>query len=192
MKKEGRRLPPLPPPRRRTRATRNLARRNDLLRRGVLAALGCSGRYSVVANARIPVPETARAAVRRANGGYVAASFPIEGCCETVVVDMVVVDERNAWAGAYAFCRYGAQSSLARRRVEDDLRAAELVLRAHLTRLLDVDVRTVVVGIIDNSADPEHADDLTISASEISDHFEIDFVDPEAALGRPPEGATRG
>jgi hypothetical protein len=171
-------VPSLPPLRRPLRPTAASARRNDLLRQGVLAALRGSGRYSVVTNMRVPVTEAARSAVRRADGLYVGASLPIEGRCDTVVIDMVVVDASNAWAGAYAFCRPGAQSPLARRRVEEDLRAAELVLRAHLARLLRLDFRTVVVGIIDQSADPEHVDDLTIPASEISDHFEIDFPGP--------------
>lgn len=166
--------PPLPPPRRRIPAALNPRRRNDLLRRGVLESLRRSGHYSVIANARIPVPESARAAVRRAGGGYVAASLPVEGCCETVTFDLVV-DERNRWAGAFAFCRRGAQSPLARRRIEDDLRAAELVLRAHLVAALAVPIETVIVGIIDGSADPEQADDITIAACEIEGSFGIVF-----------------
>jgi hypothetical protein len=145
----------------------------------VLEALRGSGRYSVVANARILVPESARAAVRRAGGGYVATRLPLEGRCETVVIDMVVVDERNGWAGGYAFCRHGAQSLLARRRIEDDLRAAELVLRAYLGTTRSAPIHTVTVGIIDGSAEAEHADDLTISVSEIADHFEIAFSNPD-------------
>ncbi|MDN4985566.1 hypothetical protein QY049_20605 [Bradyrhizobium sp. WYCCWR 13022] len=177
MSKEATKLPSLPPARR-SRPTPAAGRRNDLARRAVAAALQASGRYKVIANLRIPVTEQARHAVARARGGYVGLSLPVEGPCETVVVDMVVLDERSSWAGAYAFCHQGAQSPMARRRVEEDLRAAELVLRAHLARLVHLDFRTVVVGIIDQSADPEQVDDLTIPASEISDHFEIDFPGP--------------
>jgi hypothetical protein len=50
-------LPPLPPARRKTTSPRDPGRRNDVLRRGVLDALRRSGRYSVVANARIRGPE---------------------------------------------------------------------------------------------------------------------------------------
>jgi hypothetical protein len=171
-------LPPLPPPRRRIPTDRNPARRNDALRRGVLAALRESGRYSVVVNFRIPVPEAARAVVRRANGGYVAASLAPDGARETVTFDLVV-DEANRWAGAFAFCRRGAPSPLARRRIEDDLRAAELVLRTYLVAVLAIPVETVTVGIIDGSADPEEADDITIAASEIADRFDISFPNPE-------------
>jgi hypothetical protein len=171
-------LPALPPERRSIRRAPTAARRNDLIRRSVVAALRASGRYEVITNLKVPVTRDARDTVRRAAGGYVGISLPADGPCEEITVDMVVVDENEAWAGAYAFCRRGAQSPLARRRVEEDLRAAELVLRAHLARLLRLDFRTVVVGIIDQSADPEHVDDLTIPASEISDHFEIDFPDP--------------
>jgi hypothetical protein len=190
MKKEGL-LPPLPPSRRRIPAARNPGRRNDVLRRGVLEALRRSGRYSVIANARVPVSETARATVRRAGGGYVAAALPLEGSLDTVVVDLVVVDERNGWAGAYAFCRRGAQSPLARRRIEEDLRAAELVLRAHLDQILPVPIKTVTVGIIDGSADPDQADDLTVAACEIADLFEIDFENPEPESFDPDEAAAR-
>jgi hypothetical protein len=173
-------LPPLPPLRRRLPADRHPARRNDLLRRGLIDALRSSGRYSVLTNASIPVPDAARDVVRRAGGGYVAASLPVEGHCDTLLVDMIVVDERNGWAGAYAFCRPGAQSTLARSRIEDNLRAAELVLREHLRATLSVPIDTVTVGIIDASAEPEQADDLTIAACEIAGYFEIDFGNPEA------------
>jgi hypothetical protein len=179
MKKE--RSHALPPLRRRLVHGRHPARRNDLLRRGLVAALRQSGRYSVFTNASVPVPDTARAAVRRAAGGYLAASLPLEGHrFDTVVLDLLVVDERNGWAGAYAFCRHGAPSNLRRSRIEDDLRAAELVLRAHLARMVPVHIKTVTVGVIDGSADPEQADDLTIAACEIASHFEIDFENPEA------------
>ena len=170
-------MPPLPPARRKAFSTRHPGRRADALRRCVLKALCGSGRYSVVANARIPISDAARAAVRRAGGGYFAASFPADGARETVTVDLVV-DPTNRWAGAFAFCGCGAQSTLARRRIERDLRAAELVLRGHLDRILPVPIKTVTVGIIDLSADPADADDLTIAACEIADLFEIDFDIP--------------
>jgi hypothetical protein len=188
MKKE-RLFPPLPPPRRRIPTAQHPGRRNDVLRRGVLEALRASGRYSVIANARVPVTEPARAAVRRAGGGYVAAALPIEGTRETVVVDLVVVDESAGWAGAYSFCRRGAQSPLARRRIEEDLRAAELVLRAHLNRILPAPIKTVTVGIIDGSADPEQTDDITIAACEIADLFEIEFDNPDPESLDPDDGA---
>jgi hypothetical protein len=189
-----RRLPPLPPARRRIPASHNPARRNDILRRGVLAALRSSGRYSVFSNVSVPVPDHARAAVRRAGGGYVAAALALNGKCETVILDVLVVDERNGWAGAYAFCRAGAPSRLARNRIEDDLRAAELVLRTHLRQTLSAAIDTVTVGILDGSANPENSCDLTIAASEIAGHFEITFCDPDAEdlpFG-PFDGAPRG
>jgi hypothetical protein len=181
-------LPSLPPVRRRIPADRHPARRDDLLRRGVIEALRSSGRYSVLTNASVPVTDAARASVRRAGGGYAAASLPVEGRCDTVLVDMIVIDERNGWAGAYAFCRPGALSALARSRIEDNLRAAELVLRSHLRQTLSVPIDTVTVGIIDASAEPEQADDLTIAACEIADHFEIPFED----LDQPPQLSAMG
>jgi hypothetical protein len=196
---KARSVPPLPPARRKTGASQYLARRNDVLRRGVLQALRGSGRYAVVANARVPISDAARAAVRRANGSYLSASLPVDGARETVTVDLVV-DEANGWAGAFAFCGHGAQSTLARRKIEDDLRAAELLLRAHLTASLAVPIETVTVGIIDGSADPEESDDITIAASEIADRFDISFpatesFDPPRRLiadpGRPASRSDR-
>jgi hypothetical protein len=81
-------VPSLPPLRRPFHPTAASARRNDLLRQGVLAALRGSRRYSVVTNMRVPVTEAARRAVRRADRLYVGASLPIEGRCDTVVIDM--------------------------------------------------------------------------------------------------------
>ncbi|MBR0777290.1 hypothetical protein JQ625_20860 [Bradyrhizobium diazoefficiens] len=167
-------LPPLPPARRKSLAPRDPGRRNDILRRGVLDALNRSGRYRVVVNARVPVSSAARTAVRRSGGRYLAASLPAEGAGETVVVDLVV-DAAGRWAGAFAFAGRGAVSSLARRKIEDDLRAAELLLRSHLAATLDVAVDTVTVGIIDHAADPEACDDITIAAAEIEDSFGIVF-----------------
>ena len=180
-------LPALPPARRRIGPTPTAARRNDLIRRSVVAALRASGRYEVITNFKVPVTRDARDTVRRAAGGYVGISLPADGPCEEITVDMVVVDENEAWAGAYAFCRRGAQSPLARRRIEQDLRGVELVLRSHLSRLLDTKLCTVVVGIIDGSVDPEHADDLTISASEIAAHFEVPYGDPEDDFHAAPD-----
>jgi hypothetical protein len=172
-------LPPLPPPRRRLPADGHPGRRNDLLRRGVIDALRNSGRYSVLTNASVPIPDSARAAVRRAGGSYLAASLPVDGRCDMVVLDLLVVDERHRWAGAYAFCREGAPSALARSRIEDDLRAAELVLRAHLRKTLSLPIDVVTVGIIDETAEPDESDDLTIAACEIANHFEVALPDLE-------------
>ncbi|MDT4738417.1 hypothetical protein [Bradyrhizobium sp. WYCCWR 12699] len=171
---KARSLPRLPPARRKTGSARHPGRCNDILRRGVLAALRASGRYAVFANARIPISDAARAAVRRANGAYVSASFPVDGARETVTVDLVV-DAANGWAGAFAFCGRGAHSTLARRKIAADLRAAELLLCSHLAASLGVPVKTVTVGIIDHAADPDDSDDITIAPSEISDRFDIFF-----------------
>ena len=178
---EERHPPPLPPPRRRILDDDGPGRRNDLLRRSVMAALRTSGRYAVTANARVPITERARAFVRRAGGGFHAASLPLDGSVDTLVVDMLVVDARNRWAGIYVFCRPGAQSYLARRRVENDLRAAELVLRAHLKRTLRVPIETVTAAVVDGSARADRTDDLTLTTGEIADHFEIAF--PDADIG---------
>jgi hypothetical protein len=179
-------MPPLPPARR-MRPSRTAARLNDRVKREVLSALRGSGRYEVVANCRIPVTEQAREAVRQAGGGYTGVSLPLAGRCETIVVDMVVVDKRDAWAGAYAFCRSGAQTPLARRRIEENLRATELVLRAYLSRTFGVMVRTVTVGIVDGSARADEPDDLTIAACEVAAHFEVPFRNPVDDSLRPPE-----
>jgi hypothetical protein len=164
--------PPLPPARRRRIPSTDPGRRNDILRRGVLDALKRSGRYRVVVNARVPVSSAARTAVRRSGGGYLAEALPVDGAGETVVVDLVL-DEVGRWAGAFAFAGSGAMSPLARRRIGDDLRAAELLLRSHVATTLDVAVDTVTVGIIDHAADPDGCDDITIAPSEIEASFGI-------------------
>jgi hypothetical protein len=183
--------PPLPPRRRRVHGGDDPGRRNDLLRRSVTAALRTCSRYHVTANARLPVSERARRLVRRAGGGFIATSLPLEGACETVTVDLLVVDPGNGWAGAYCFCRPGAQTHRARTRIEADLRAAELNLRGHLERRLGLPIRTVTVGVIDGSAEPDATDDLTLAGSEIADHFEIAFRAPEDGSFGPSNGVRR-
>lgn len=180
---------PLPPLRRRVRPSVLAARRNDLLRRGVLAALRRSGRYSVITNMHVTVPEAARELVRGFRRS-VGAPPTTEARCDTVIIDMVVVDATNGWAGGYAFCANGAQSPRKRGRIEENLRAAEVVLAAHVSRVLARDIRTATVGIIDGSADPEESDDLTVAASEIADLFEVPFAGPSDESSGPPSGAS--
>lgn len=167
-------FPPLPLFRRRIRADRWAARQNDLLRARLADALRRSGRYLVVSNMRVALTAESRRLVRRASGGYLGVSLPHGGDLPSggAVVDMVVIDESYAWAGAYAFCWRGAQSALVRRHVETALRRIELVLRSHL-RSLGYPVSTATVGIIDGGAEADQADDLTISLSEIGDHFDL-------------------
>jgi hypothetical protein len=176
-------VPALPPPRHQPRPSAEAARRNDLLRRGVLAALRRSGCYSVVTNMRVRVPEEAHEAVRRGR-----RSVATQARCDTVVIDMVLVDAPNGWAGGYAFCSPGAQSLRARRRIEENLRAAELVLGPHVSRTMASGIDTVTVGIIDGCADPEECDDLTIAVSEIADSFEVPVPPKETGSFDPPGG----
>jgi hypothetical protein len=88
---------------------------------------------------------------------------------------MVVMDERNSWAGGYAFCWGRSLSSRARRRIETELRVTELVLRAYLVRSAASNIATVTVGIVNGAADSDESDDLTVSLAEIADHFDIRF-----------------
>ena len=184
--------PPLPPRRRGVHGGDDPGRRNDLLRRAVMSALRTSGRYFVVANARLPVTERARTLVKRAGGSFIAASLPIDGPSETVTVDLLVVDAQNRWGGAYAFCRPGAQTHLARTRIAADLRAAELVLRDHVEARFGVGIDTVTVAIIDGSAEADRTDDLTLTRDEIADHFEIAFSDPTFESFGPSDGVFPG
>ncbi|WP_334503190.1 hypothetical protein [Bradyrhizobium sp. AZCC 1678] len=113
--------------------------------------------------------------VRWAKGAYIGTSLPCgDAAAESTLVDMVVIDERNGWAGGYAFCWGGSHSSRARRRIARDLLAVELVLRAYLARSsASKDIAAVTVGIIDGAAHIAESDDLTLSLDEIADHFDI-------------------
>jgi hypothetical protein len=167
----------LPPTRRRIRIDVRAARRNDLLRARLADLLRGSGRYAVRRNVRVPLTAESRRWVRRAKGAYVGASLPCgDGTAESTVIDMVVIDERNGWAGGYAFCWGGSHSSRARRRIAGDLRAAELVLRAYLARSSASPIATATVGIIDGAANGSESDDLTIALNEIADHFDVPFA----------------
>jgi hypothetical protein len=176
----------LPPTRRRIRIDIRAARRNDLLRARLADALRGSGRYAVRWNVRVPMTAESRRWVRRAKGAYIGASLPCgDGTAECTVIDMVVIDERNGWAGGYAFCWGGSHSSRARRRIAGDLRAAELVLRAYLARSsASKCIATVTVGIIDGAANNSESDDLTVSLDEIADHFDIRFLPANATSPR--------
>jgi hypothetical protein len=141
------------------------------------SALRASGKYTIRCNVRVPLTTECRRWVHRAQGAYLGASLPCgDGTTEGTIVDMVVIDKCNSWAGGYAFCWGGSHSSRTRRRIAGELRAAELVLRAHFTRFLASNIATVTVGIIDGAADGSRSDDLTISLHEIADHFNICFL----------------
>jgi hypothetical protein len=181
----------LPTTRRRIRLDVRAARRNDLLRTRLTDALRGSGRYAVRRNVRVPLSAESRRWVRRAKGAYIGASLPCgDGAGESTRVDMLVIDERNGWAGGYTFCWGGSHSLRARRRIARDLRAVELVLRDYLSRsLAPIDVATVTVGIIDGAANNSESDDLTISLDEIPDHFDIRCIPPANAASPRRSGA---
>jgi len=181
-----------PPTRRRIRIDVRAARRNDLLRARLTDALRGS-RYAVRRNVRVPLSAESRRWVRRAKGAYIGASLPCgDGTAESTVIDMIVIDERNGWAGGYGFCWGGSHSSRARRRIAGDLRAAELVLRAYLARSsASKDIAAVTVGIIDGAANNSESDDLTISLDEIADHFDIRFLPAANATSPRGPGAKR-
>lgn len=179
----------LPMTQRKFRRDMRAARRDDLLRTRLAGALRASGRYAVRRDVRVPLSAESRRWVRQANGAYLGVSLPCgDHAAERTLVDMVVIDQRNGWAGGYSFCWGGSQSSRARRRIARDLRAVELVLSDYLFRALaPVDVATVTVGIIDGAANNSDLDDLTISLNEIPDHFDIDCILPE--ISTPPLGS---
>lgn len=168
----------LPPRRRRTRIDVRAARRNDLLRLRLADALRGSGSYTVRRNVRVPLTAESRRCVRLARGAYIGASLPCgDRAAENTLIDMIVIDERNGWAGGYNFCWGGSHSSRARRRIAGELRAVELVLRAFLARSAALKrIATVTVGIIDGAASSSETDDLTITLDEIADHFSIRFL----------------
>ncbi|MFB9268028.1 hypothetical protein ACFFWD_33675 [Bradyrhizobium erythrophlei] len=183
----------VPATRRRVRIDARAARRNDLLRAQLAQALRGSGRYAVRQNVRVPLTAESRRRVHRAKGAYIGGSLPCgDDAGESALVDMVVIDACNGWVGGYAFCWGGSHSARARRRIAGELRAVELVLRAHVARSsASKDIATATVGIIDGAADNSESDDLTISLDEIADHFDIRFLSPADSASSRRAGAKR-
>jgi hypothetical protein len=181
-----------PPTRRRIRIDVRAARRNDLLRARLTDAL-CGSRYAVRRNVRVPLSAESRRWVSRAKGAYIGASLPCgDGTAESTVIDMVVIDERNGWAGGYAFCWGGSHSS------RGGGGSREICARPNwccapiwLGRRRRKDIATVTVGIIDGAANSSESDDLTISLDEIANHFDIRFLPAANATSPRGPGAKR-
>lgn len=162
------------PSRRRIRIDVRAARCGDILRSSLAATLRRTDHYVVHRNVRVPLTLQAKQQVRKAKGRYLGTALP---CTEPVVghsmLDLLVVDKSNRWAGGYAVCWGNSHSTRARRRIARDLRAVELVLRAYMARSAGEQIETVTIGLIDGVADSANSDDVTIALDEISDHFDL-------------------
>lgn len=75
-----------------------------------------------------------------------------------------------------------ARSPRANRRIERDIRAAELVLRAHVRSAGWKSIGTVTVGIIADEPTSDFADDLIVSAKELEDRLGVSITDTEEAI----------
>jgi hypothetical protein len=169
-------IPSLPTTQQKSRVDAAAVRQNDLLKAQLTSALSKSGRYAVKRNVVVPLTSESRRLIRRLNGEYIGTSLSCGNPgTDDAVVDLVIIDEHNDWAGAYVFSWNGSHSARTRRKIERNLRSVELVLRSHLRQTHSPHIATVTVGIIDGGADSEGADDLTISLAEIADHFGIPF-----------------
>lgn len=158
-------------------------RRLDVFRDGISSAIQRSGRFQVRRNETVRLSTDAIRLIKKAKGSYLGLSLPSSPDCPIhTSLDLLLIDEREQWAGGFVFTFKRARSPRANRRIERDIRAAELVLRAHVRSAGWKSIGTVTVGIIADEPTSDFADDLIVSAKELEDRLGVSITDTEEAI----------
>jgi len=160
------------------RPDRRAVRHLDVLRFRLANALQTSGRFEVRRNVVVRLSDDAIGLVRRSKGAYIGISLPRHSQSSVCTsLDLLVIDERENWAGGFVVSHECARSPRAMRRLERDIRAVELVLRAHVRNSGWKSVDTVTVGIIDGGHPSSDANDLVIFVNELEERLGVSLVD---------------
>jgi hypothetical protein len=154
-----------------------VVQRHGLLIQRVLAdILAASGRFEVLTETPVPITAAALDLLVSDNSEKDLASIKLKSDSRverSVMVDIVVIDEAKRWAGVYDVKRGNGETTWKTRKpIENDLRAARLVLQSYLKKLgHDVDhVDSAVIDYYGNSGFPRN---IKINGDELDRHFGI-------------------
>jgi len=154
-----------------------LMQRHGLLIQRMLAdILASSGRFEVLMEAPIPITAAALDLLASENSEKDLSSIKLKSDSRverSVMVDIIVIDEDKRWAGVYDVKRGNGETTWKTRKpIENDLRAARLVLRSYLKKLgHDIDhVDSAVIDYYGSSGFPRN---IKINGNELDRHFGV-------------------
>lgn len=158
-----------------------VVQRHGLLIQRVLAdILASSGRFEVLTESPIPITAAALDLLASENSEKDLSSIKLKSDSRverSVMVDIIVIDETKRWAGVYDVKRGNGETTWKTRKpIENDLRAARLVLQSHLKKLgHDIDhVDSAVIDYYGSSGFPRN---IKISGGELDRHFGVPITD---------------
>ena len=147
-----------------------------LIQRVLVDTLADSGRFEVPTESPVPITAAALDLLLSENSEKDLASIKLKSDSRverSVMVDIIVIDETKRWAGVYDVKRGNGETTWKTRKpIENDLRAARLVLQSHLKKLgHDIDhVDSAVIDYYGNSGFPRN---IKIAGDELDRHFGI-------------------
>ena len=151
--------------------------RHGLLIQRVLAdTLAASERFEVLTESPVPITAAALDLLRSGNTERDLAGIKLKSDSRverSVIMDITVIDVEKRWAGVYDVKRGNGETTWKTRKpIENDLRAARLVLQSHVKKLgYDVDhVDSAVIDYFGNSGFPRN---IKINGDELDVHFGI-------------------
>jgi hypothetical protein len=156
----------------------SLKNRHGLLLQKTLAeGLAASGRFDVLVDVTLPITDAAQELLRAHNSAEDLAKINIRADASAermTTIDLIVIDPEVAWAGAYEVKRgNGSVDGRTRRPIENDLRAARLILASYLAKRGYPDISTVTTGVIDYYGGTGFRKELKLGCDDLDDHFGV-------------------
>ncbi|MBR1237132.1 hypothetical protein JQ597_05220 [Bradyrhizobium sp. AUGA SZCCT0177] len=147
-----------------------------LIQRVLADTLAASERFEVLTESPIPITAAALDLLTSENSEKHLASIKLKSDSRVVrsaMMDIIVIDQEKRWAGVYDVKRGNGETTWkSRKPIENDLRAARLVLQSHLKKLgHDVDhVDSAVIDYYGYSGFPRN---IKINGEELDRHFGV-------------------
>ncbi|MBR1215563.1 hypothetical protein [Bradyrhizobium sp. JYMT SZCCT0180] len=147
-----------------------------LIQRVLADTLAASERFEILTESPIPITAAALDLLTSDNSEKHLASIKLKSDSRVVrsaMMDITVIDQEKRWAGVYDVKRGNGETTWkSRKPIENDLRAARLVLQSHLKKLgHDVDhVDSAVIDYYGRSGFPRN---IKINGDELDRHFGV-------------------
>lgn len=147
-----------------------------LIQRVLADTLAASERFEILTETPIPITAAALDLLTSENTEKDLASIKLKSdsrVVRSVMMDVTVIDREKRWAGVYDVKRGNGETTWkSRKPIENDLRAARLVLRSHLKKL-GHDVDHVDSGVIDYYGYSGFPRNIKINGDELDRHFAV-------------------
>lgn len=154
-------------------------RHGILLEKAFVEALQASGRFEVLHNCIIPITAAADGLVA-SNTAESLARLSLrydQPAIRSVNQDLVVIDTRAGWAGAYSVKRGGGDMGpRLRKPLERDVASVRLLLRSYLRDLGYSTIDTTTSACIDYFGAAGLPPHLTVQGSDVDAHFGVPLI----------------